>query len=181
MLTIRIDGLDELRARLGNELTPHLRALTSGVANQIMDEIKPYPPATEANRPHTQWKPGARWGRTQWYVRGEGPHWLVKGKRTTKVAGGIAIHERTSIMGIEHFSHTSEQLGQQWHIEPEGETGQVVYNSASYGQFVHAAAHQARFHAERGWRTDEQAIATVVASGEIERMTHDFIVNWLGK
>jgi len=180
MLTITIVGLDRIRQRFGQDITPHLSALTLGVAEQVRSEIQSYPAATEANRPHTVYTRGKKYGRTQWYVRGEGPHWLVKGARSTGPgrAGMGRVHEVNNVMGIERFKHTSEQLGQQWHIEAEGDTAHVVVNRASYASYVHSQLHQARFHGDRGWKTDRDAIDAVKGSGMLVSLAAQFVVRW---
>jgi hypothetical protein len=37
---------------------------------------------------------------------------------------------------------------------------QIIGNNASYAKYVQSAEDQARFHKRRGWKTDEQVLAS---------------------
>ena len=69
--SIQIQGLDRMRAMLGRDFQPALRAATEAIAEQVRHELTPYPPATIANSPSN---PNRRW-----YERGYGPRWLIVG------------------------------------------------------------------------------------------------------
>lgn len=74
-------------------------------------------------------------GQKRWYERGYGTRWPGGGKRT------------------------SETLGRKWTIASrDGGLTQVIGNNVSYGPYVQSAKLQARFHAKRGWKTDEQVV-----------------------
>jgi hypothetical protein len=115
MLTIHVEGLDRLRERLGADLSPHVRNLTLGGRGSTgVGRLS----LTRQRRKRTgrtrSTSAGKKWGRTQWYVRGEGPHWLVmnpQSVRPSRSAGGARVRESIGVMGIEHFKRTSEQLG----------------------------------------------------------------------
>ncbi len=55
------------------------------------------------------------------------------------------------------FSPGSESLGRRWTIKTtdRGLTG-VIGNNASYARYVQGAGFQTAYHAETGWKTDEQ-------------------------
>ncbi len=140
---ITITGLDSVRRLLGTDYGPAIASATQAIALQVQGEIAPYPPATEAN------SPGNEAGK--WDERGYGSHW----RRKDGSVGG---------------SKTSQMLGRQWLIRAQGRTGQAVVNRATYANFVHAAADQARFHARRGWVTDLTAVQRTIASGVARRI-----------
>jgi hypothetical protein len=75
-------------------------------------------------------------GQARWYERGYGMRYASgRGKRT------------------------SETLGRKWTIASrDGGLTQVVGNDVSYGPYVQSAKFQARIHAKRGWKTDEQVL-----------------------
>ena len=174
MIVVIPVGLDQAIALLGRDLTPALSALTAAVAAEIGDKLESYPPETEANRPHTVWTAGKKYGETRWYVRGEGPHWLTKGTRGSGPgrAGRGTIGERIGVMGVEHYRKTSEQLGQRWGISaPMGAgptTTSILNNTATYAQYLHSDEARVDWAKARGWVSDKEAIDKVVASGFIE-------------
>jgi hypothetical protein len=116
-------------ATLVRELLPAIQAAAVGYLEAFRNELTPYPPSSEANRPNA---------RGRWYERGYGPRWLIKG-------GGIGGRK------------TSELLGRSWSVAPTG-TGAHLWSRASYSGYVHrdptssARPKQAAFHGRRGWQ-----------------------------
>lgn len=159
MYVIEIQGLDRLRATLRRDITPELGALTLGLAEEAKGIIQEYPPATEANRPKTEWKKG---GPNTWYQRGYGPWWIRK-DNTVKSA------------------KTSQDLGSRWFTEPAGPTAARAVNRSTYAPYVHSSADQAEFHKARGWKTDKDTVEEMKRSGVIERMVRDMVRRWLGR
>jgi hypothetical protein len=175
VITLHIIGVSELQAKLNRDLTPHILALTGKVAKGIEDRLAAYPPPSEGNRPKTRWTPGRKYGSTTWYVRGIGPHWLVKSDWASGRALGRVVQKRRPGLGVVRFRNTSEQLGQSWSITQTGQYGQRINNSATYAKWVHGAASQAGFHGRRGWKTDRQAIQQFAGSGDVETVRREFI------
>jgi hypothetical protein len=174
VITIHILGVSELQAKLNRDLSPQIRDMTGAVAKHVERIVKEYPPESEGNRPKTRWTPGKRSGSTTWYVRGYGPHWLVKSDWPTGRAVG-EVTQRRNRMGIVRSKKTSEYLGRQWFVEQQGQYGQRIINRATYAKWVHAAGQQAGFHGRRGWKTDRQAIQQFAGSGDVETVRREFI------
>lgn len=64
MINITVSGLDELRARLAQNLIPHIAPGLFALAEEIRSYLAPYPPATIRNSPSNP--------RGRWYERGYG-------------------------------------------------------------------------------------------------------------
>lgn len=148
---IRIVGLREVQRTLGADITPAIKAATKAIALEVQGEIAPYPPATIANSPSNP--------KRRWYERGFGPKWVLKN-------------------GAVHGRKTSETLGRRWAVKQRG-VGAVVGNPASYADVVHDADKQARFHGQRGWVTDKEALMRVIRSGAIQRIVTQAIMGAL--
>lgn len=131
------EQLQDLAKRLAADLKPAMKAATLTIAIAVQDEIAGYPPPSEANS------------------EGRYPSWYRRGSGTVRIT-------RT---GQETELRNSEQLGRKWAIQDRGETKTALVNTASYAPFVHGGEYQAWFHAERGWKTDEDARAAVIDSG----------------
>ena len=120
-------------ATLVRELLPAIQAAAVGYLEAFRNELAPYPPSSEANRPNA---------RGRWYERGYGPRWLRRSG-----TGG---------------RKTSEALGRSWSVAPTG-AGAHLWSRASYSGFVHrdpasnARPRQAGFHGRRGWQHTGQA------------------------
>lgn len=63
----------------------------------------------------------------------------------------------------------SQRLGPSWTVQPLG-MGAVVGTPATYGPYVQSAENQQPGHQATGWKTDEQAVREVEASGVIEEI-----------
>lgn len=122
---IRIDGLEELEAKLRKMLTPpvYQKAL-----RRLGEEVKlraiPYPPEGAWNQPGPY--------PARWYQRHFGPRWARKG-------GGIGGR------------NTSERMQQHWVVSERGQLSVEVGNTASYAPFV-MGEEQVEFHRAHGWR-----------------------------
>lgn len=112
--------------------------------------IREYPPETDANQPGGYPK--------RWYERGFGQRWALAG-------GGVGGRE------------TSEKLGDNWKTQDQGAVGMAgtsgtsLNNPVTYYKWVHTDATQARFHRERGWRTDRLLFNWIHETGlAVEKM-----------
>lgn len=63
----------------------------------------------------------------------------------------------------------SQRLGPGWAVRRVGNLVYVVGNKATYASDVQSAERQHPQHAATGWITDRQAVAELVASGDIEK------------
>ena len=124
---IRIEGMEPLLHKLDNlEDLQKVRPALMAGAIHIKGKIAQYPAKTIANSPSN---PTGRW-----YERGFG----------TRTKTGRAYP-------------TSETLGRKWTVanRDRGLT-KVIGNNVSYGPYVQSAEKQAKFHKQRGWKTDQQ-------------------------
>jgi len=121
-------------------LVPAIQAAAVGYLEAFRNELTPYPPASEANRPNA---------RGRWYERGYGPKW-------TRKDGSVGGRK------------TSQLLGRSWSVAPTG-AGAHLWSRASYSAVVHRdpasgeRPRQASFHGRRGWRHTGQAFAALEA------------------
>lgn len=138
--TIRVSGDEALVRKLLQDLAPALSAGAQGVAEALRNELTPYPPASAANQS----------GQRRWYQRGYGPRWT---RRDGSVGG----------------AKTSQQLNRSWAVLPNGTTARLI-GRAAYSGVVHRKEDQARFHARRGWHTDEDSIKALRRKQVIERV-----------
>lgn len=122
---------DPAWAALARELLPAIRAAAVGYLEAFRDELTPYPPASEANRPNA---------RGRWYERGYGPRWRGgTGGRKTSQALGRSWGVTPTGTGAHLWSRATY-------------SGAVHRDPASPGR-----PRQAAFHARRGWRHTGQA------------------------
>lgn len=129
-----IKGMNKLIRKLDTlgKLQGAKRGLKAG-ALHVKGKIAKYPPSTTAN------SPGNPTGR--WYERGYGPRWLRKRK------GGVGGRK------------TSETLGRKWTTaERNAGLTHIIGNNASYAEYVQSEEKQAKFHGQRGWKTDEEVL-----------------------
>lgn len=131
---IEIEGLDHLQGKIRTiESGRYLKAVLQAAALDIKGFMAWYPPASEANDPHS--------GR--WYERGYGPRWQRRDG---------------SINGYQ----TSEMLDKKWAAaRPRVSARKLearVGVKVSYAPYVQSEEKQAWFHRARGWRTDEDAV-----------------------
>lgn len=138
--TVTSEQLKTLAQKLAVDLKPAMKAASFGIAAAIQDEIAAYPPASDANS------------------EGRYPSWYRRGSGTVRITRA----------GAETALGNSETLGRKWALRDVGETKTALVNTASYAPFVHSSEYQAWFHAERGWKTDEDAKAAVIDSGIAE-------------
>ena len=119
---------DALRTLL-RELLPAIQAAAVGYLEAFRNELTPYPPSSEANRPNA---------RGRWYERGYGPRWLRKD-------GSVGGRK------------TSQALGRSWSVAPTS-TGAHLWSRATYSGALHrdpaspGRPRQAGFHGRRGWQ-----------------------------
>jgi hypothetical protein len=97
--------------------------------------------------------------------RDEPPYWYERGFGTRTKSG--------------KGRRTSETLGRKWSIQPRGTIGAAVTNPASYAPYVHDYVEQAWFHAQRGWKTDEEVTRSVESDGTAERYVNHFVAQIL--
>jgi hypothetical protein len=127
MITIQVNGLEEVKKHLGDltaDLEDALQAAGEEAANRIIlptEGLQRYPPETAANMPPTPF-----------YIRGRGMQ-----------RGGVRIAEYNDMR--------SERLGTRWIVERWEKFAVKIGNSASYAFAVHGAE-QAAFMAVKGWR-----------------------------
>ncbi len=145
MITYTVTGVAELQAKVSQDITPHVKAMTLAIANEVQGRVAPYAPPSEANVPVTAWTPG---GRKMWYERGFGSRWIRKD-------------------GTLNYRKSSEMMDRRWAITPVGATAHKLGNTASYSNWVHASGDQVEFHKRRGWKTDRTALVETIASGAI--------------
>jgi hypothetical protein len=76
--------------------------------------------------------------------------------------------------------NTSEQLSSRWRtvILPDGRG--KIENTASYAPLVHSARKQTRRHRRTGWRTDEQAVRTLMNDNTLKTVAREEIARFYG-
>jgi phage gpG-like protein len=104
------------------------KSTLQAAADNIKDEIKIYPPVSEANNPANK----------RYYERGYGPKWRLKS-------------------GKVHGRKTSRNLGEKWATKVTGLRA-IIGNKVPYGIYVQSKESQARIHKIRGWRTDADIV-----------------------
>ena len=106
------------------------KSTLQAAADNIKDEIKIYPPVSEANNPANK----------RYYERGYGPKWRLKS-------------------GKVHGRKTSRNLGEKWATEVTALRA-IIGNDVGkyYGIYVQSKESQARIHKIRGWRTDAEIV-----------------------
>jgi hypothetical protein len=123
-ITVKIEGMDELEAKLG-KITAHKfiqSQLMDPGAKELIDHTAAYPPAP-------------KYGGRSWYERGK---------------GGFYRRKDGSVMGP---NPPSQHMNKSWKYVPHGDTDVMITNSATYSGYVHDKEHQVGFHAARGWLT----------------------------
>lgn len=151
MISVKIDGIDDLVKKYGNGIKPAIKKGVAALAVEAESRIKPYAPATAGNSPKA-YQPG-RWN--TWYQRGWGKKWVtakgkIKGKRT------------------------SETLGRKWQHEPKGELGAVIKNTARYAGYVHGED-QTRVHKSHGWKSSKVIVEQIVKDGTVDKLISKYI------
>jgi len=125
MITLKIDGLQELIDKLGgisDGLEDAIASAGEEAGNMIIrtQGLQNYPPAGPGNSPPTPY-----------YIRGRGMQ-----------IGGIRVPE--------YNTFSSQRLGTRWVIESRGLVT-TISNTADYAPFAHGQE-QAYFMANIGWR-----------------------------
>lgn len=133
MASIQIKGIDKLLIKFDG-IEPAIKRGVKASALHIKGRVAEYPQATAANAPKTY----SSGGNNNWYVRGWGGKWALKG-------GGW------------HGRKSSENLGRKWTIVStnNGLTAKIG-NNVSYGKWVQSPEFQARALERIGWKTTEQ-------------------------
>lgn len=135
--SVRIEGLDKLRAALGElGAAKALRPILTAAVLHLKGLIAVYPPSSEANKPRSF----VSKGNNRWYERGFGSKWARKDGSTGS-------------------AQTSETLGRSWTeaVDPAGKWAQVG-TRASYAPLVQDRDEQAAFHKDRGWQTAQDVL-----------------------
>ncbi len=141
--SVQIEGLERLERGLDTLQAARFRQRLEFVVAQLLRAaIAQYPPPP---------KYPLRWASPRqrfWFLR------AVK-------EGRIEVPYRRQ------YSPTSQRLGPSWTVATEG--GQTfVGTRVTYAPYVQSAAHQQPFHADTGWKTDEQAAREVAESRDIQ-------------
>lgn len=181
MTAIYLKGFDKLREKLGRDIRPALEAIRKGVALELVDLLKPYPPSAS--------QPGRVSRVTQepmgWYERGRGWWYPVMQKTTLgpklgKARGAIRggrVGRAAGVAGYKLIA-SSERLREHWTITERG-VQTIVGNPVSYSAVVQSAKKQSKLMKAIGWKTDLQAIQELIASGDIQRIASMAIRNLL--
>jgi len=127
--------------------------------------IKPYPPATDSNRPGRIGRNGRPMG---YYERGRGWWYPVMQPRTLgevlgKAEGAISTPRRGSrVVGYKLSKHgQSQNLGRKWTVAVSNDGNAiegVVGNTVSYAEFVQGRK-QAGIHELHDWKTLDDAVS----------------------
>lgn len=116
------------------------------VSSELHLRLAEYPPSTSANK--------AKRGHTH-YQRGLGSVYTTIGGKASK-------------------RFNSEQLGRKWDILKSGKSA-LLRNKASYSAFVHSKQRQAIVHKRRGWKTELDVWAEMVADGTLFEILDDYL------
>lgn len=150
MLEVSIELSQSLIRVLSADLERMASDISFAVAAEAQNKIAPYPPASEANNPANR----------RWYVRGTGGFYR-------RVDGSIV---QTS---------SSETLGRHWSLHRR-QSSTEVRNNARYVRYVHDKNFQAKFHARRGWKTNDGVVEQMQRDGTIERIGKQRVRHYLG-
>lgn len=136
--TIRIEGMDKLRAALGAlEASKAIVPVLKAALLHLRGKISVYPQETEANKPKTTFVPK---GNNSWYERGYGSKWVEKD-------------------GTIDGRQTSQTLGRSWTeaVDAAGKWASLGAK-ATYGPYVQDADSQTAAHKKHGWVTAQDVI-----------------------
>lgn len=164
--TIKVEGLDDaLRGLDPAHAARAVLGIRLGVAEEVRHVISTYPPPP---------KYPLRWASQK-------QRWWFK----------CAVREgRIQVPYARQFALTSQRLGPAWTVAngvvgtqataPDAawtvaNEGRIVGTRVTYAPYVQSAAHQQPFHADTGWKTDEQTVQEVKQSGAIQRIVKDVL------
>ena len=140
MITIKIEGLEELHKRLNPTRFAEASKIAIGkAATEVVIAAKPYPTEGPWNQPGPYPK--------RWYQRMYGARWA----RKDGSVGG---------------SQTSEKMQQKWVTQVVDSFTAIVRNLASYAPWV-KGKEQAGFHADHGWTKLQDDADGLVRDGTI--------------
>jgi hypothetical protein len=154
------------------QVLPYLRKAMTLSVRRLQAYIDQYPPATDANQPGRVGEDGRPLG---YYERGRGWWYPVMQKKTLGPKTGVSTGAETakraaarnkvkSIPTVAGYKLAgggeSEMLGRSWEAQvyvQEAEILGAIGTNTSYADVVQGEK-QAKFHAERGWRTLDMAL-----------------------
>jgi len=148
-LSVTIEGLDELQAKVSRNITPDLQRLAVAIGEEIRKPL----------------------------VANPGPaHSPVIWASPRQRAAYFAIRRKAGLPAryTRDVDPQSERLRLSWFVMPEGDTSAVVVNSASYAKYVQSAAQQQPQHRATGWVTDKDAVQKAKDAGVMERAVRMF-------
>jgi len=152
-VTLRIEGLDQLRRKLGRGVEPAISAATLAIAEEVRSEMGRYP----------------------------GPsHSPVLWKSQKQKAAYFASRKGLPLKYSRQSDPMSQRLGPSWFSAKHGSIGAKAATRVSYAPWVQSKERQSPQHAATGWRTDEQAIKRVVESGAVQRILKQAVRRHLG-
>lgn len=152
-VTLRIEGLDKLRRKLGRGIEPAISAATLAIAEEVRSEMARYP----------------------------GPsHSPVVWKSQKQKGAYFASRKGLPLKYTRQSDPMSQRLGPSWFSAKHGRVGAKAATRVSYAPWVQSKERQSPQHAATGWRTDEQAIRRVVESGAVQRILKQAVKRHLG-
>lgn len=180
MLTLRIQVSSDTKVLNPSQMQRATDVATTAIAQALMERLKPYPPATAANRPGRWYMPPRGKPRPMGYYERNRGYWypIIGGSKLYAIGGGAPKKSRGTLlargtqklyMAGYRLRPSSEQLGKSWTVRRTN-NGAILSNNATYAAYVHSADEQADVMAEIGWKTDREAIAELDRSGDIDRI-----------
>lgn len=143
-LVVEIRGARELQAKLNKlaDIGATLKPALVQSAQEVLQTLKTYPPASEANLPPSP-PPG------YYYERGKGQWYVYAG---AKVHGGKKKVSR----GGRRLIKPSQMLNRSWSVVYSFSASQAeatIGTRVTYAKYVHHRDYQPAYHARRGWQT----------------------------
>jgi len=151
---IRVEGLDELKRKLGADWTKPVQAGAQAVGEELRNVV-----AVEPKGVHSPVIWASEKQRRWWFA-------------SRREANLPAKYTRNS-------DAWSQRLGPSWTVRPEGTTNAVVGTKATYGPWVQGHTQQTAQHKASGWVTDKQAVEEVERGGKAVRIFRAIIQRWL--
>jgi phage gpG-like protein len=148
-LTVTIEGLDGLQAKVSRNITPDLQRLALTIGKEISKPL--------------QAQVGPSHSPVIWVSPKQRAAYFAMRRR----AGLPALYKRNTDL-------QSERLQASWSVRPEGDTSAVVGTTVSYARYVQTAAQQQPQHRATGWVTDKDAIQKMKDAGVMERAVRMF-------
>jgi hypothetical protein len=153
-LHIRVEGLDELKRKLGANWTQPIQAGAIAIGEELRTVVATYPGA--AHHPVI-------------WASDKQRRWWFAARREAN----LPFHY------TRNSDAWSQRLGPSWTVRPEGLTSAVVGTKATYAPFAQSDKQQTAQHKETGWVTDKQAVAEVERGGKALRIMRDIVQRWL--